>query len=876
MSTTGGSITKTKEGVPQWSGEAQSFTEYEEQCLLYEQSVEYHKRYMVAPRLISELQGPAKRLVIGKKADWVSFAGGVRVLLDTLRASLGKPQVSEMADYLTKYFRQTRRKAQESMSDYITRKCEVYLRAQQSLRRVLPQHQKPRVTSKTTTTPTGSTQGGYGYTSWSRRTSVESTEGTSQAAAPVAESAPEAPTEEDRTSSQDDGRESWSEWSWQPWGQSWSGGWQGYPYYSDYYDWWKRSGGSHEDKGIEEDVTTEILPDFVQGWYLLFDASLNTTERNLIHTAVQGDYSLQRIAQELRSQWDDNNIRQRDNRHQTSDLGEDDEDYAEDDMEIQEGFAAEQLTEEGQALVAEAEEEAQEALALMQQARRTLREAREKQHQVKLSRQYFRSGANRSGTGTSRASTWASSRGAGPRDDSKMTCMKCGKVGHRASNCTQKEQQAQHTDETESAPFICFSEAALAANTNEELMTTQEAMKKGWCVVDGEATRTLGSMVALQSVLDCNAANLGQTKLLKVDTERRPTFSFGNSSENTCVSTVELGVQAGTKEGKLTVHALDAGSGPVLLSVASLRSLGAIIDFSEDLMVFRNLDEKRIVQAKRPKHLPPSRFTMSLNQMTKAVLVDHIRAHGEEPPEGWTVIELKARLAELDPSLTEAASRGAHKTELQKWVMKINKARAKKSEMIELCAKELELPLTGNETVSTLERLALQRASVITEPMARDTVGFGKHAALEYQDINRYQPGYREWVLKTDTEETGCDYRLRRLARWLRQNPAKGDQDENKPKTPELVKKKGGSRATGAKTIGSSVASSSMASSSETAPLTVDRDMIAMLQNLTGTIQHLQEKVAEMEESRERPRKKDTKAMSEATSEGYVKPENKN
>ena len=76
MSTTGGAITKTKEGVPQWSGEAQSFTEYEEQCLLYEQSVEYHKRYMVAPRLISELQGPAKRLVIGKKPDWVSFLGG--------------------------------------------------------------------------------------------------------------------------------------------------------------------------------------------------------------------------------------------------------------------------------------------------------------------------------------------------------------------------------------------------------------------------------------------------------------------------------------------------------------------------------------------------------------------------------------------------------------------------------------------------------------------------------------------------------------------------------------------------------------------------------------------------------------------------------
>ena len=264
---------------------------------------------------------------------------------------------------------------------------------------------------------------------------------------------------------------------------------------------------------------------------------------------------------------------------------------------------------------------------------------------------------------------------------------------------------------------------------------------------------------------------------------------------------------------------------------------------------------------------------MSLNKMTKAVLLDHLRAHGEEPPEGWTVMELRARLSELDPSLTEPTSRGAHKTELQKWVARINKARAKKSEMIELCTKELELTLSGNETVSTLERLALQRAHLLAEPMGGDTVGSGKHAALEYQDINRYQPKYREWILKTDAEETGCDYRLRRLARWLRNNPVEADQGENKPRKLESEKKKSGSRVTSAKALTTSAASSSAAPSSEAAPVVVDKDMIAILQNLTGTIQNLQAKVEAMEEDRERPRKKDHKAMSEATSEGYVKPE---
>ena len=596
MSTTGGAVTKTKDGVPQWSGEAQSFTEYEEQCLLYEQSVEYYKRYMVAPRLISELQGPAKRLVIGKKPDWVSFPGGVQVLLNTLRASLGKPQVSEMADYLTKYFRQTRRKSQESMSDYITRKCEVYLRAQQALKRVLPQHSKPRPASTTSSS-------GYAYPTWSRRTSVESNEGGAQAATPVAEaSTTEAPAEEE-AGSDPGSRSQWSDWQWNTWGSAWTGGLQGYQSYWT-NDWWRAGGPGYGDKGIEEDGPTEILPDFVQGWYLLFDASLSTTERNLIHTAVQGDYSLQRIAQELRAQWDDNNIRQRDNRHQTSYLGEDDEPCYEEEAETMEGFTAEHLTEEGQALVAEAESEAQEALALLHQARRTLKEAREKQHQVKLSRQYYKPGSGRTSSSgapsSSRFSSWG--KGSGQRDDSKMTCLKCGKVGHRAANCPQKEQpQAQHADDaSESAPFICFSEAALAAHgTGADAMSTQEAMRKGWCVVDGGATRTLGSVVALQSVVDQNTAMTGKTKILNVDPSRRPTFSFGNSSENTCSSTIELGVQAGNKEGKLTVHALDAGSGPILLSVSSLRALGAVVDFSEDLIVFRNLDPKRIVQAKR-------------------------------------------------------------------------------------------------------------------------------------------------------------------------------------------------------------------------------------------------------------------------------------
>ena len=611
MSSTGAAVTKSKDGVPQWSGEPSTFTEYEEQCLVYEQSVPYHKRYMVAPRLIGELQGPAKRLVLGKRPDWVSYAGGVQELLNTLRASLGPPQVSELADYLTRYFRQTRRKPQESMSDYITRKCEVYLRAQQALRRVLPQWVKPGRPQW----PSG--EGGAG--TWSRRVSVDST-GSSMAArsaAPVAETEEENVETTEATEPQPAAEED-RQWSWYGWGGGWS--WQGERWNSQ-WDWqpshYASSYGSERSwsKYPEPaDTPAEILPDVIQGWFLLFDSGLNSTERNLIHTAVQGNYNLQNVARELRAQWDEHNLRQRDgHRTHAGYLGDMDEDFDEYEVDFQQGYQAEDLNEEGQALVAEAEAEAQQALATMQNAKRTLKEARSKQHQVKMSRQYFKtSGSSFRPGGNPRPSTssGASTRTWAP-NDAHMQCLKCGKIGHRAANCPLKEQEhhaKMAEGETESAPFICYGEdhspaareAALSAHEAEEAyLTTHEAMQRGWCVVDGGATKTLGSVQAVQRVLDCNQAEEGRTKLLGVDTQRQPTFSFGNSSENRCVSTVEVGIKAGAKNGRLTIHALDQGSGPILLSVASLRALGAIIDFANDLIVFREIDPCRIIKATR-------------------------------------------------------------------------------------------------------------------------------------------------------------------------------------------------------------------------------------------------------------------------------------
>ena len=367
----------------------------------------------------------------------------------------------------------------------------------------------------------------------------------------------------------------------------------------------------------------ELLPPFIQGWYMLADAGLDNNERNLVMTAISGDFSPHKVAQELRNQFPENEVRRRDQgKRFQSYLGET-LDESEEDLEVR-GNSAQELEEEGMseegiAMVVDAEEQAQQAMAALFQAKRTLKEARQRQHLVKQSRRYYVNGG-----GQARSSSTAA-----PKDDSHLDCLRCGKKGHRAANCPHKPLAAQAETtpgETQQAPFVCYLdqpqyEQALeteqesadfagcaepaAANSavqgNHELqgLTTQEAVQKGMAVIDGGATQTIGSVNALEAVLRRNFEKYGCSKLKDLNIKNPPTFSFGNSSENRCLSTARLGVLADGVPGELSVHTLEQGQSPILLSIDTLRRLGAIIDFDADLVVFRKLNAGRIVRLAR-------------------------------------------------------------------------------------------------------------------------------------------------------------------------------------------------------------------------------------------------------------------------------------
>eukprot|EP00439_Symbiodinium_sp_Y106_P029431 s4552_g3.t1 len=251
------------------------------------------------------------------------------------------------------------------------------------------------------------------------------------------------------------------------------------------------------------------------------------------------------------------------------------------------------LDEEDQALWAGAEEEAQGALAAIEQAKRTLRAARTRQHNVRMARQYYRPQQGRGIGGMGRG------RGPGQRDDSQMTCLRCRKLGHRIANCPQPAQSAKVTEPAAAtSSFICYNdlEQDTAYVTG---LTTAEAVKKGMAVIDGGATHTLASVPTMEAIMSINHQKHGHNGVSTVDLVDRPVFGFGNGSENQCSSTVHLKIAANASPGSLKVHCLDQGSGPLLLSVESLRKLGAIVDFAEDMICFRSLDAQKIVQVER-------------------------------------------------------------------------------------------------------------------------------------------------------------------------------------------------------------------------------------------------------------------------------------
>ena len=98
----------------------------------------------------------------------------------------------------------------------------------------------------------------------------------------------------------------------------------------------------------------------------------------------------------------------------------------------------------------------------------------------------------------------------------------------------------------------------------------------------------------------------------------------------------------------------------------------------------------------------------AMDKLSRADLVLTLRSYGENPPTGWTKVELCTRLQELaDQGEIEPPRRGKQKTPLEEAVGALNKAASKKS-VLQAHVAAMGVKVNGNETIAILQQRAMQ------------------------------------------------------------------------------------------------------------------------------------------------------------------------
>ena len=196
------------------------------------------------------------------------------------------------------------------MNDYITRKSEIYARAQQGMLRVLKSHGKDASGSTTSwTRPT--TRNYEWYDPWSRyHGHGTGSQGSGHGEDEEAPGADGQDQEErnDSDAGQDEEWQSVRSWRWSNSAWNWRG--------SSQSEWWSNSQRTTSWETPQVAAWKEEAPSFFltssRAGIFLQDANLETAERNMIVSSLKHDFTYDCVAQELRAQWSDEDLKRKD------------------------------------------------------------------------------------------------------------------------------------------------------------------------------------------------------------------------------------------------------------------------------------------------------------------------------------------------------------------------------------------------------------------------------------------------------------------------------------------------------------------------------------------------------------------------------------
>ena len=400
----------------------------------------------------------------------------------------------------------------------------------------------------------------------------------------------EAPPEGNQETNETNWTDQW--WQRQPWWSNWDDS-KGH-----HWDKWSHheqppSGSWSAKYDVSEQASEEadrFLPDFVVAWMLLQRSGLDGGEKAAIIANLKNDFTTSTVKDALKLNWTEEDLKKRDQARGSALYLEDEDESllnAEEELnETPEWMDADQQ-EEYNHLTSEAEA----AMAAIQGARRTLREAREKQTLMRKSRSFYP---------VKKETSFRA------KSDQPRQCFRCGSTEHLSAQCPKKDErntkegQAVHFTFALSSPepttaTEAGSDQVLAEGT---LLTMNAILDAGKAIIDGGATSTVGSIDAMDRIAELNLSQ-GLSRMCEVNLEEKPSFRFGNNGRKTCLSTAQLPVPLGGAVGQMKVHVHDVPGQPVLLSIAALRSLGAVIDFSKDQMILTKVSPDRVINLER-------------------------------------------------------------------------------------------------------------------------------------------------------------------------------------------------------------------------------------------------------------------------------------
>ena len=321
-------------------------------------------------------------------------------------------------------------------------------------------------------------------------------------------------------------------------------------------------------------------------WLLLQRSGLDATEKSVIVANLKNNFSTAKVKAALKLTWPDEELKRRDSSKHAAMFTAEEAVLMADDGETEEYEPLDwESPEDGYAYQA-LEDDAQEALAALQDSRRTLKEAREKQAQMRRSRNF--SPAKGSGKGKNSS------------DRPPPKCFRCGGP-HFRRDCPESatnNSQGQHVNLVFTATELSqeISLEAVEPEWQEEasFVALEKIVREGKAIIDGGATSSLGSEEALQQIAQLNWESQGADGI-QIIPDETPAFKFGNNGKHTCMATALLKLPIEQTSSQMKIHLRDIPGQPVLLSVKSLRALGAVIDFERNEAVFKRLHPQKLV-----------------------------------------------------------------------------------------------------------------------------------------------------------------------------------------------------------------------------------------------------------------------------------------